>query len=207
MIDLYSWSTANGRKISILLEEINIPYKVFDVDITKDEQFTKKFSLISPSNKIPAIVDKENGKNIFESGAIMLYLANKYRKYLSDKSYWPIMEWFMFQLTQVGPYLGQAHQFLYYHSGKSKFAEDKYINYVKRVYRTLDSRLENSEYLGIEYSIADIATWPWVARFEKHRVDLKNYPNVLRWYQLISKRSAVIKGYNVVGKFEKIPLT
>ena len=113
----------------------------------------------------------------------------------------------MFQLTQVGPYLGQAHQFLYYYSGKSKFAEDKYINYVKRVYRTLDSRLENSEYLGIEYSIADIATWPWVARFERHRVDLKNYPNVLRWYKLISKRSAVIKGYNVVGKFEKIPLT
>ena len=117
------------------------------------------------------------------------------------------MEWFMFQLTQVGPYLGQAHQFLYYHSGKSKFAEDRYINYVKRVYRTLDSRLENSEYLGIEYSIADIATWPWIARFERHRVDLKNYPNVLRWYKLISKRSAVIKGYNVVGKFEKIPLT
>jgi Glutathione S-transferase len=207
MINLYTWPTPNGRKISILLEELQIPYKVIPINIEKDEQFSKEFSLISPNNKIPVITDLETKTNIFESGAIMLYLANKYRKYLSDKSYWPIMEWFMFQLTQVGPYLGQAHQFLYYNSGKSKFAEDKYINYVKRVYRTLDSRLENSEYLGIEYSIADIATWPWVARFEKHRVDLKNYPNVLRWYKLISKRSAVIKGYNVVGKFEKIPLT
>ena len=207
MINLYTWPTPNGRKISILLEELQIPYKVIPINIEKDEQFSKEFSLISPNNKIPVITDQETKTNIFESGAIMLYLANKYRKYLSDKSYWPIMEWFMFQLTQVGPYLGQAHQFLYYHSGKSKFAEDRYINYVKRVYRTLDSRLENSEYLGIEYSIADIATWPWVARFERHRVDLKNYPNVLRWYKLISKRSAVIKGYNVVGKFEKIPLT
>ena len=207
MINLYTWPTPNGRKISILLEELQVPYKVIPINIEKDEQFSKEFSLISPNNKIPAITDLETKTNIFESGAIMLYLSNKYKKYLSDKSYWPIMEWFMFQLTQVGPYLGQAHQFLYYHSGKSKFAEDKYINYVKRVYRTLDSRLENSEYLGIEYSIADIATWPWVARFERHRVDLKNYPNVLRWYKLISKRSAVIKGYNVVGKFEKIPLT
>ena len=207
MINLYTWPTPNGRKISILLEELQVPYKVIPINIEKDVQFSKEFSLISPNNKIPAITDLETKTNIFESGAIMLYLSNKYRKYLSDKSYWPIMEWFMFQLTQVGPYLGQAHQFLYYHSGKSKFAEDRYINYVKRVYRTLDSRLENSEYLGIEYSIADIATWPWVARFERHRVDLKNYPNVLRWYKLISKRSAVIKGYNVVGKFEKIPLT
>ena len=207
MINLYTWPTPNGRKISILLEELQIPYKVIPINIEKDEQFSKEFSLISPNNKIPVITDLETKTNIFESGAIMLYLANKYRKYLSDKNYWPIMEWFMFQLTQVGPYLGQAHQFLYYYSGKSKFAEDRYINYVKRVYQTLDSRLENSEYLGIEYSIADIATWPWVARFERHRVDLKNYPNVLRWYKLISKRSAVIKGYNVVGKFEKIPLT
>ena len=207
MINLYTWPTPNGRKISILLEELQIPYKVIPINIEKDEQFSKEFSLISPNNKIPVITDLETKTNIFESGAIMLYLANKYRKYLSDKSYWPIMEWFMFQLTQVGPYLGQAHQFLYYHSGKSKFAEDRYINYVKRVYRTLDSRLENNEYLGIEYSIADIATWPWIARFERHRVDLKNYPNVLRWYKLISSRSAVIKGYNVVGKFEKIPLT
>ena len=122
MIDLYSWSTANGRKISILLEEMNISYKVFDIDITKDEQFTKKFSLISPSNKIPAIVDKENGKNIFESGAIMLYLSTKYNQFIPQKHYWEIMKWFFFQISQVGPFLGQAHQYLYYHSGKSPFA-------------------------------------------------------------------------------------
>jgi GST-like protein len=207
MINLYTWPTPNGRKISILLEELQVPYEVIPINIEKDEQFSKEFSLISPNNKIPAITDLETKTNIFESGAIMLYLANKYKKYLSDKSYWPTMEWFMFQLTQVGPYLGQAHQFLFYHSGKSKFAEDKYINYVKRIYRTLDARLENNEYLGTEYSIADIATWPWITSFERHRVDLKNYPNVLRWYKLISKRSAVIKGYNVVGEFVKIPLT
>ena len=207
MINLYTWPTPNGRKISILLEELQISYNVIPVNIGENEQFSKEFSLISPSNKIPAIVDKKAKKNIFESGAIMLYLANKFEKFLPSKYHLQVMEWFMFQLTQVGPYLGQAHQFLYFHSGKSKFAEDRYINYVKRVYRTLDSRLENSEYLGIEYSIADIATWPWVARFERHRVDLKNYPNVLRWYKLISSRSAVIKGYNVVGKFEEIPLT
>ena len=133
MINLYTWPTPNGRKISILLEELQIPYKVIPINIEKDEQFSKEFSLISPNNKIPVITDLETKTNIFESGAIMLYLANKYRKYLSDKSYWPIMEWFMFQLTQVGPYLGQAHQFLYYHSGKSKFAEDNYKNYVKRL--------------------------------------------------------------------------
>ena len=133
MIDLYSWSTANGRKISILLEEMNISYKVFDIDITKDEQFTKKFSLISPSNKIPAIVDKENGKNIFESGAIMLYLSTKYNQFIPQKHYWEIMKWFFFQISQVGPFLGQAHQYLYYNSGKSPFAEETSKNYVKRV--------------------------------------------------------------------------
>tara|TARA_B100001123_G_scaffold444616_1_gene593946 strand:+ start:627 stop:1250 length:624 start_codon:yes stop_codon:yes gene_type:complete len=205
MIDLYSWSTANGRKISILLEEMNISYKVFDIDITKDEQFTKKFSLISPSNKIPAIVDKENGKNIFESGAIMLYLSTKYNQFIPQKHYWEIMKWFFFQISQVGPFLGQAHQYLYYHSGKSPFAEEKSKNYVKRIYETLDKRLAETIYLGNEYSIADIATWPWVARYEIHKVDIKNYPNILRWYQLIAKRPKVIKGYNVSGKYENIP--
>ena len=205
MIDLYSWSTANGRKISILLEEMNIPYKVFDIDITKDEQFTKKFSLISPSNKIPAIVDKENGKNFFESGAIMLYLATKYNQFIPQKHYWEIMKWFFFQISQVGPFLGQAHQYLYYNSGKSLFAEEKSKNYVKRVYETLDKRLEESIYLGNEYSIADIATWPWTACFERHKINLNDYPNVLRWYLELSERPAVIKGYNVVGKFVEIP--
>ena len=205
MIDLYTWSTANGRKISILLEEMNIPYKVFDVDITNDEQFTKKFSLISASNKIPAIVDNENGKSIFESGAIMLYLATKHNQFIPEKYYWEIMKWFFFQISQVGPFLGQAHQYLFYHSRKSPFAEKKSKNYVKRIYETLDNRLSESIYLGHEYSIADIATWPWIARYEIHDVDIKNYTNILRWYQLIAKRPKVIKGYNVSGKYENIP--
>ena len=206
MINLYTWPTPNSRKVSILLEEIGIPYKVFPIDITNDEQFSKEFSKISPGNKIPAIVDDENNKSIFETGAIMLYLAKKYNKFIPEDHYWNVMEWYFFQISQVGPYLGQAHQFLSYHPGKSPYAEEKYKNYVKRVYNTLEERLKKYQYLGIEYSIADIATWPWVARFEIHKTNLEDYPNVLRWYRLIAKRSAVIKGYNAVGEKISIPM-
>ena len=205
MIDLYTWSTPNGRKISILLEEMNVPYKVININIKNNEQFSKKFSLISPSNKIPAIVDNENGKSIFESGAIMLYLAIKYNKFISENDYWEIMKWFFFQISQVGPFLGQAHQYLYYNPGKSKYAEERSKNYVKLVYETLDNRLSKSIYLGNKYSIADIATWPWIARYEMHKVDIKKYNNVLRWYKLISKKPKVIKGYNVSGIHQDIP--
>ena len=137
----------------------------------------------------------------------MLYLADKYDKFLPKKSYWITMEWFMFQLTQVGPILGQAHQFLFYHPGQGEFVENKYIDYTKRIYETLNTRLEQRKYLGDEFSIADMATWPWIARFERHKIDLKAYPEVLRWYLTIAKRPGVQKGYNVVGEFEKIPLT
>ena len=132
MIDFYTWPTPNGRKISILLEEINTPYKVIPVDITNNEQFSKEYTAISPSNKIPAIVDKENNQSIFETGAIMLYLSKKYNKFLPKQYYYEVMQWFFFQISQVGPYFGQAHQFLHYHSGKSIFAEEKYRNYVKK---------------------------------------------------------------------------
>ena len=135
----------------------------------------------------------------------MLYLSNKYNKFCSKKNHLEIMQWFFFQISQVGPFLGQAHQFLYYNKGKSSFAEKKYIDYVKRVYETLDKRLKKNKYLGVEYSIADIATWPWVARFEIHEVNLRKYKNVLNWYELIAKRSAVIKGYNVVGEYSEVP--
>ncbi len=206
MIELYTWPTPNGRKISILLEEMKIPYKIIPIDITKGDQFSKEFTAISPSNKIPAIIDKENNQSIFETGAIMLYLSKKDKKFIPLKYYWEVMEWFFFQISQVGPYLGQAHQFLHYHSGKSKFAEEKYKDYVKRVYETLNQRLKTYKYLGREYSIADIATWPWVARFEIHKVNLNEYPNVLSWYKLIAKRPAVIKGYSTVAKNIKIPI-
>ena len=206
MIDLYTWATPNGRKISILLEEINTPYSVHPVNITENEQFSDEFSRIAPSNKIPAIIDRDNGQSIFESGAIMMYLAKKHNQFLSQKHYWQIMEWVIFQLSQVGPVLGQAHQFLYYHPNQSEFVEKKYIDYTKRIYQTLNERLKDNEYLGVEYSIADIATWPWIARFERHRINLSDYPEVLNWYKLIRQRPAVIKGYNVVGKKEDIPI-
>ena len=205
MIDLYTWPTPNGRKISILLEEMNVPYKIIPIDISNGEQFSENFSKISPSNKIPAIFDKENKRSVFETGAIMIYLAEKYKKFIPEKYYLEILQWFFFQISQVGPFLGQAHQFLHYNHGKSHFAETKYIDYVKRVYKTLNNRLSNYEYLGIEYSIADIATWPWVARFEIHKTNLAEYPNVLNWYKIISKRPAVIKGYNAIGD-NKIPM-
>ena len=205
MIDLYTWPTPNGRKISIMLEELAVPYTPHLIDIYNNKQFSKNFSQISPSNKIPAIFDNENKQSIFESGAIMLYLANKYNKLIPQKYYWQTIEWLVFQLSQIGPILGQAHQFLFYYPNQSKFVEEKYINYAKRIYQTLDDRLKDKEYLANEYSIADIATWPWTARFERQRITLKEYPNVLRWYNSIMKRPAVIKGYNVVGKKEDIP--
>ena len=207
MIDLYYSPTPNGRKISILLEEIGVSYKVIMVDLTKGEQFSKEFTSISPSNKIPAIVDHENNQFIFESSAIMLYLAKKFNKFLPKEYYWEIHQWLMFQTSQVGPLLGQAHQFLYYFPGKSKFAEKKCVDYCKRIYETLERRLENNEYLVNEYSIADIATWPWIARHERHQININNYVNILRWYKDISRRPAVIAGYNPMGKKEKIPLS
>ena len=207
MIDLYYWPTPNGRKISILLEELKVSYKIIKIDINNNEQMNNSFNSISPSNKIPAIVDHETNQHIFESGAIMIYLANKYNCFLPKNFYWEVLEWLMFQISQVGPLLGQAHQFLYYNPGKSPWAEKKYINYVRRIYTTLDNRLIKNNYLAYDYSIADIATWPWIARHERHGVNIKEYPNVLRWYKSISKRPAVIKGYNPSGENEFIPLS
>ena len=205
MIDLYSSATPNGRKISIMLEELGVEYNPIFINLEKKEQFSKDFSKISPSNKIPVIVDKNNNQTVFESGAILLYLAKKYNKFLNEENYWEIIQWVFFQMAYVGPMLGQAHQYLFYNPGKSKFAEEKTKGYAKHIYDILDKRLSEQEYFTSEYSIADIAIWPWTARFERHQVDLNNYPNVLRWYLQISKRPAVIKGYNVVGNFFEIP--
>ena len=205
MIDLYSSATPNGRKISIMLEELGVAYNPIFINLEKKEQFSEDFSKISPSNKIPVIVDKNNNQTVFESGAILLYLAQKYKKFLNEENYWEIIQWVFFQMAYVGPMLGQAHQYLFYNPGKSKFAEEKTKGYVKHIYDILDKRLSKQEYFTSEYSIADIAIWPWTARFERHQIDLNNYPNVLRWYLQISKRPAVIKGYNVVGNFFEIP--
>ena len=186
-------------------DEIN--YKITEVNLNKDEQFKPDFLKVNSYGKIPAIIDHDTSQCLFESSAILLYLANKYNRFLSDKYYWEILKWLMFQTSQVGPLLGQAHQFLYYNPGKSKFADAKYINYCKRIYTTLENRLFSRKYLVNEYSIADIATWPWIARYERHEIDIKEYPNVLKWYKNISKRPAVIKGYNPDGSKEKIPLS
>ena len=206
MIDLYSSATPNGRKITIMLEELALKYNPIQVNLDKKEQFSEKFSKISPSNKIPVIVDKENNQIIFESGAILLYLANKYNKFLNKKNYWDVMQWLFFQMAYVGPMLGQAHQYLFYHPGKSKFAEEKSKDYTQHIYKILNERLSKNNYICEDYSIADIAIWPWIARFERHQINLKNYPNILRWYLLISERPAVIKGYNIVGDFYEIPI-
>ena len=205
MIDLYSSPTPNGRKISIMLEELGVEYNPIFIDLDQKKQFTEDFSKISPSNKIPVIVDKDNNQTIFESGAILLYLAKKYNRFINEEYYWEIVQWVFFQMAYVGPMLGQAHQYLFYNPGKSKFAEEKTRGYAKHIYEILDKRLSKQEYFSNEYTIADIAIWPWTARFERHQIDLNNYPNVLRWYIQISKRPAVIKGYNVVGNFFEIP--
>ena len=205
MIDLYSSATPNGRKISIMLEELGVQYNAIHIDLEKKEQFSDFFSKISPSNKIPVIVDNDKGITVFESGAILLYLAEKYGKFLNKNYYWEIVQWLFFQMSYVGPMLGQAHQYLFYNAGKSKFAEEKSKGYTKHVYQILDERLSSREYIVDEYSIADISIWPWIARFERHQINLDEYPNVLRWYLEISNRAAVIKGYNVVGDYYEIP--
>ena len=205
MIDLYSSATPNGRKISIMLEELGVEYNAIHIDLEKKEQFSDFFSKISPSNKIPVIVDNDKGNTVFESGAILLYLAEKYDKFLNKNYYWEIVQWLFFQMSYVGPMLGQAHQYLFYNPGKSKFAEEKSKGYTKHVYQILDERLSSREYIVDEYSIADISIWPWIARFERHQINLNEYTNVLRWYLEISNRTAVIKGYNVVGDYYEIP--
>ena len=206
MIDLYSSSTPNGRKITIMLEELDIKYNTILISLDKKEQFSPEFSKISPTNKIPVIVDKESGQIIFESGAILLYLAKKYNKFLNEKDYWNVVQWLFFQMAYVGPMLGQAHQYLFYHKGKSKFAEEKSRGYTNNVYEILNTQLSKYNYLCNEYSIADIAVWPWIARFKRHQINLKKYPNILRWYLNIAKRPAVIKGYNIIGDFDEIPV-
>ena len=198
MIKLYTSPTPNGRKISILLEELNAEYETILVDLGKKEQFKKEFSKLSPTNKIPVIIDTENGQRIFESGAILIYLAQKYNKFLDNENYWEIMQWLILQVAYVGPMLGQAHQYLFYHRGKSKFAEEKTKGYVEHVYSILEKQLIDKEYIVKDYSIADIAIWPWVDRCERHEINLEDYPNIKRWYDKISIRPAVIKGYNAV---------
>jgi GSH-dependent disulfide-bond oxidoreductase len=205
MIDLYTWSTPNGRKISIALEEMGIPYAVHRVNIDKNEQFAPEFLAISPNNKIPAIVDRDNGQSVFESGAILIYLALKSGKFYPQDNRIRILEWLMWQMSTVGPMLGRAHYFLKDNPGKAPFAEEWFRAEAIRIYGVLDKLLAGKDFMCGEYSIADIATFPWIARHVRHGIDLNSYSNVNRWYLNIAARPAVQRGYKVPNAADEIP--
>ena len=204
MIDLYTWPTPNGRKVSIALEEFGLEYAAHAVNLQKDEQFAPEFLAISPNNKIPAIVDRSNGQAVMESGAILIYLAEKCDQFWGENRY-DTLQWLMLQMGGIGPMLGQVHYFKKYNSGKSVYAEERFYQEARRLYGVLDHRLGEVQYLAGEYSIADMATWPWISRFEWQQITLTEYPNVKRWYTQIANRPAVQKGYDVPMFVNAIP--
>ena len=206
MIDLYTWTTPNGRKVSIMLEECGLPYNVHKIDIGKGDQFTPQFIAINPNSKIPAIIDSNgpDGKPItlFESGAILVYLAQHYQKFLPPDwvQLYYVFQWLMFQMGGVGPMFGQTHHFLRAAKEEVPYAIERYKKETDRLYGVMDTQLANNKYLaGDFYSIADIATYPWVARYEWHKTDLNQFPNVKRWFDEIGKRPAVQRGMVVPG--------
>ena len=208
MIDLYTWTTPNGRKVSIMLEELGVDYTVHSIDISKDEQFDPDFLKIAPNNRIPAIVDHETGIQMMETGAIMLYLAEKYDRFLPKgyKERWAAIEWLMWQMGGVGPMLGQVHHFVKYNPGKSEYSEERYSKEARRLYGVLDRRLEGREFIAGEYSITDMATFPWIARHDWQQIDLNEFPNVRDWYVRIAERPAVQRGYQVPKYVTDIPM-
>ena len=206
MIELFSADTPNGKKISIMLEEIGYSYKLTKVNLSSGEQFDPEFIKISPFSKIPVIIDHDNNESIFESGAILIYLAEKSEKLYDKQDRLKINQWLMAQMGYVGPMIGQHHQFHHYNPGKSEFGEERYFKITKKIYQDLDDRLKNSKFLaGERYSIADIATWPWIARHEWHDIGLKNFKSLSRWYLDIASRDAVIKGYDFFNNGLEIP--
>ena len=207
MIDLYTWSTPNGRKVSILLEELSLDYTAHSVNIGAGDQNTTEFLKISPNNKIPVIFDHDTGMSLMESGAIMVYLAEKHNQFLPTNKTGraAVMEWLMWQMGGLGPMLGQAHHFLHFNPGKSDYAENRFRNEVARLYGVLEKRLDDRNYICDDYSIADIACWPWISRYEWQRVNLAEYPNVRSWYKRLLTRDAVQKGYHVPKRMNEIP--
>ncbi|MEE8453385.1 MAG: glutathione S-transferase N-terminal domain-containing protein [Limibaculum sp.] len=207
MIDLYTWTTPNGRKVSILLEELGVEYAAHGVNISKDEQFDPAFLAISPNNKVPAIIDREAGVELMESGAIMLYLAEKYGRFLEvSEGRLRVIEWLMWQMGGIGPFLGQVHHFVKHNPGKAPYAEEKFSKEASRLYGVLDRRLEGREFVAGAYSIADMATWPWISRFEWQQIDLGEFPNVRDWYVRIAERPAVQRGYQVPKFVTDVPM-
>jgi len=206
MIELFSANTPNGKKISIMLEEIGYDYKVTKIDISNDEQFKPEFKKISPFSKIPVITDHKNNKTIFESGAILIYLGELSGKFYDKDNRTDINQWLMAQMGYIGPMLGQHHQFHHYNPGKSEFGEERYFKISKRIYSEVDEVLSKTKFLaGEEYTIADIATFPWFARHEWHDIGIQNFKNLSRWYEEISKRDGVKKGYAFMNKDEDVP--
>tara|TARA_B100001057_G_scaffold145460_1_gene145436 strand:+ start:2544 stop:3170 length:627 start_codon:yes stop_codon:yes gene_type:complete len=207
VIELFTADTPNGKKISIMLEEIGYEYKVTKIDLGNNDQFKPEFVKISPFSKIPVITDHENNESVFESGAILMYLGEKSGKYYDQKDRLKINQWLMAQMGTVGPMIGQHHQFHHYNPGKSEFGEERYFKITKRIYQELENRLKQSKFLaGEDYTIADIATWPWIARHEWHDIGLNNFENLKRWYVEISKREAVIRGFQFM-KNNQLPPT
>ena len=211
MINLYTWTTPNGRKVSILLEELGVPYNAHAVNIGAGEQHEPEFLKVSPNNRIPAIVNQDTGMTLMESGAIMLYLAQKYDRFIcKGDEYWRMVEWLMWQMGGLGPMLGQVHHFVKYNKGTSEYAEERYSKEAHRLYRVLNTRLEGRDFIAGdgkgEYTIADMACWPWVSRFEWQEIDLNAYPNVRDWYVRIAERPAVQKGYQVPKFVTEIPM-
>ena len=209
MIDLYSWTTPNGRKISILLEELGLEYENHPISLKERQQYSPEFEAISPNCKIPAIVDRDNGMALMETGAIMMYLAEKTGSNLlprEGEARYRVIEWLMWQMGGIGPMLGQVHHFVKYNAGKAPYAEERYLKEAARLYGVLDKRLADNEYLAGDYSIADIATWPWISRFEWQTIDLDDFPNVKRWYLAVADRPAVQRGYHVPKKVNEVPI-
>lgn len=208
MIELYTWGTPNGQKVSIMLEEVGLPYRVHAIDINKGEQFASDFVKIAPNSKIPAIIDTETGLHLMESGAILLYLADKTGS-LWPQSFptkWRVVEWLMWQMGGPGPFLGQVHHFVKFNPGKSAYAEERYLKEGRRLWGVLNGRLAETDFVAGEYSIADIAIWPWIARFTWQTISFDDYPNVKRWYLAIAARPAVQRGWDVPKTGRSIPM-
>ena len=210
MIDFYTWFTPNGRKVSLMLEETGLDYTTFPININNKEQFQPHFLAISPNNRIPAIIDRDNNDYaLFESGAILLYLAEKSGQFLNTNDrdvYWRTMEWLMWQMGGVGPMFGQVHHFTKYNKDTSEYSETRYHNEAKRLYGVMNKRLGESQFIAsAEYSIADMAIWPWVARFNWQEIDLNEFENVKRWYKEILVRPAVSRAWNVPENEQPLP--
>lgn len=208
MIDFYTFATPNGRKVSIALEELGLDYSVHPVNIQNGEQYPEAFLKISPNNKIPAIVDQDTGISLMESGAILMYLAEKAGQLIPEdtEGRWQCMEWMIWQMAGLGPMLGQVHHFMRFNPGVAPYAEQRYGSEAERLYQVLNRRLQGCEYIVDQYSIADIAIWPWISRFKWQGINLNNYPDVKRWYLTIAERPAVITGYDVPAFGQNISL-